>query len=62
MILVNQLLAIAHEIFSSFDDTYEVRVLFLDISRTFDVSRYFKCGTRASFINLNATGKFQEIY
>ena len=37
MILVNQLLAIAHEIFSSFDDTYEVRGLFLYISRAFDI-------------------------
>ena len=33
---VNQLLAITHEIFSSFDDNYEVRGVFLDISKAFD--------------------------
>ena len=33
---VNELLAITHEIFSSFDDSYEVRVLFLDTSKAFD--------------------------
>ena len=33
---VNQLLAINHEIFSSFDDNYEVRVLFLETSKLFD--------------------------
>ena len=32
---VNQLLAITHEIFSSFDNNYEVRGIFLDISRAF---------------------------
>ena len=33
---VNQLLAITHEILSSFDDNYEVRGVFLDISKAFD--------------------------
>ena len=33
---VNQLLAITHEIFSSFDNNYEVRGVFLDISKAFD--------------------------
>ena len=33
---VNQLLAITHEIFSSFDDNCEVRRVFLDISKAFD--------------------------
>ena len=33
---VNQLLAITHEIFSSFDDSYKVRGVFLDISEVFD--------------------------
>ena len=33
---VNQLLAITHEIFSSFDDSYKVRGVFLDISEAFD--------------------------
>ena len=32
---VNQLLAITHEIFSSFDNNYGVRGIFLDISRAF---------------------------
>ena len=31
-----QLLAITHEIFSSFDDNYEVRGVFLEISKVFD--------------------------
>ena len=33
---VNQLLAITHEIFSSFDNNYEVRGVFLDISKASD--------------------------
>ena len=33
---VNQLLTITHEIFSSFDDNYEARGVFLDISKAFD--------------------------
>ena len=33
---VNQLLSIAHEIYSSFDDGFEVRSVFLDISKAFD--------------------------
>ena len=33
---VNQLLAIAHEIYKSFDEGFEVRVVFLDISKAFD--------------------------
>ena len=33
---VNQLLAITHEIYSSFDDNYEIRVVLLDISKAFD--------------------------
>ena len=33
---VNQLLTITHEIFSSFDDHYEARGVFLDISKAFD--------------------------
>ena len=32
----NQLLAITHEIYKSFDDGYEVRGVFLDISKSFD--------------------------
>ena len=32
---VNQLLAITHEMFSSFNDNYEVRGVFLDISKAF---------------------------
>ena len=33
---INQLLSITHEIFKSFDDGYEVRGAFLDISKAFD--------------------------
>ena len=33
---INQLLAITHEIYKSFDDGFEVRGVFLDISRAFD--------------------------
>ena len=33
---VNQLFAITHEIFSSFDDNYEFRGVFSDISEVFD--------------------------
>ena len=32
----NQLLSITHEIYSSFDDVFEVRSVFLDISKAFD--------------------------
>ena len=33
---INQLLAITHEIYKSFDDIFEVRGVFLDISKAFD--------------------------
>ena len=33
---INQLLSIAHEICKSFDDGYQVRGIFLDISKAFD--------------------------
>ena len=33
---INELLAITRKIFSSFDDKYEVRGVFLDISKAFD--------------------------
>ena len=33
---INQLLAITHEIYKSFDDGFEVGGVFLDISKTFD--------------------------
>ena len=32
---INQLLSITHEIYSSFDDGFEVRSVFLDISKSF---------------------------
>ena len=32
----NQLLSIAHKILSAFDDSHEVRGVFLDISKAFD--------------------------
>ena len=33
---INQLLSITHEIYKSFDDAYEVKGVFLDISKAFD--------------------------
>ena len=33
---INQLLSIARKIYSSFDDGFEVRSFFLDISKAFD--------------------------
>ena len=33
---INQLLSITHEIYSSFDDEFEVRSVFLDIFKAFD--------------------------
>ena len=33
---VNQFLAITHEIYKSFDERFEVRGVFLDISKAFD--------------------------
>ena len=33
---INQLLAITHEIYKSFDDGFEVRTVFLDISKAFE--------------------------
>ena len=33
---INQLSAISHEIYNSFDDGFEVRGVFLDISKMFD--------------------------
>ena len=33
---INQLLSITHEIYKFFDDEYEVRVVFLDMSKAFD--------------------------
>ena len=33
---INQLLSITHETYSSFDDGFEVRSVFLDISKAFD--------------------------
>ena len=33
---INQLLSVTHEIYSSFDESLEVRSVFLDISKAFD--------------------------
>ena len=33
---INQLLSITHEIYQSFDEGFDVRSVFLDISKTFD--------------------------
>ena len=43
---INQLLSITHEIYQSLDQGYEVRGVFLDISKAFD-----KFGIKASFLN-----------
>ena len=43
---INQLLSITHDIYSSFDESVEVRSVFLDISKAFD-----KCGMMVSFSN-----------
>ena len=37
---INQLSAITHEIFQSFDEGFEVRSVFLDISKAFDKVLY----------------------
>ena len=34
---INQLLSITHEIYSSFDNGFEVRSVFLDISKAFNI-------------------------
>ena len=33
---INQLLSITHEIYQSFDEGFDVRIVFLDISKAFD--------------------------
>ena len=33
---INQLLSITHEIYKSLDESYEIRVVFVDKSKTFD--------------------------
>ena len=33
---INQFLAVTHEIYKSFDEAFEVRGVFLDISKAFD--------------------------
>ena len=33
---INQLLSITHEIYQSFDEGFDVRIIFLDISKAFD--------------------------
>ena len=35
-VCINQLLAITHETYKSFDEVFEVRGVFLDISKVFD--------------------------
>ena len=39
---INQLLSITHEIYKSFDDGWEARGAFLDISKAFDIKVYIK--------------------
>ena len=56
---INQLLPITHEIYKSFDDGFEVRGVFLDISKAFDkvwhMGLIFKLkqnGTSCNLLNL----------
>ena len=48
---VNQLLAITHEIYKSFDEGFEVRRVFLDISKAFD-----KVWHKGLLLKLNQNG------
>ena len=47
---INQVLSITHEIYSSFDDGFEVRSIFMDISKAFD-----KVWHKALYLNLSKT-------
>ena len=56
---VNQLLAITHEIFTSFDGSYEVRGVFLDIWKAFDevwheaiIDKLKRSGTSGNLLSL----------
>ena len=47
---INQLLSITHEIYLSFDDGFEVRSVFLDISKPL-----IKSGMKGLYINFSKT-------
>ena len=56
---INQLLSITHNIYKSFDDGYEVRGIFLDISKAFDkvwhdglIFKLQKNGISGNFLNI----------
>ena len=53
---INQLLSITHEIYSSFDDEFEVRSIFLDISKVFD-----KVWDEGIIFRLNQNGISDEL-
>ena len=54
---INQLLSITHEIYQSFDDSLEVRAVFLDTSKAFDKvwQRSFFFLSRFSFTDIHVT-------
>ena len=48
---INQVLSITHEIYSSFDDGFEVRSIFMDISKAF-----YKVWHKGLYLNLSKMG------
>ena len=59
---VNKLLTITHQIFSSFDDNYEVRVAFLDISKAFDKVWHEEIILKRNGISRNLLGLLADFF
>ena len=53
---LNQMLAVGHEIYKSFDNGLEVRSVFLDISKTFD-----KVWNEGVFFKLELNGIYDDL-